>query len=615
MSTLKNNISKAVQFAKKHYNITLILFFLFLSVFAVFPFWHTGYLYSGPDMQFHLSRIEEWTADIKQGGLFTHPIIATHTFNQVGDATPTMYSWVTLLPFVLFMMIMKPISAIYCGFTLIIWVTLILAYISMHELTKSKRLSFYFAILYGYTTFVLYEVLNFQMGTALAYPFLPIAFAGLYIIMRKNYKKWYWLTLGFTGIIYSHTLSTFIYLIIFIIIYGLYYSQQPRGERLIRFKYLIFSGCITALLSCIVWVPILRMMIDQPMNDPAGSNLYNILNEPSIMINNPFQDNSFNEGFGFFIALIIIFGFIALKKTPVFIHKYYYFGLTSLVVISTLFPWQLISTTPTLKKFNFIQRTSRFLPVCILLLSIYGAYLLNHLISSSTSKNKFVTLNIIFILLNLLIVFNFNYSGLYKVPAIFESTLPYKATYIHQVPTIIKGNHGYKINNSTFYNQFPEENETGMTDYTPKLKNNKDNRKFGNLALRHAILNHKGFYINQPSTRPIVNGITYNLKIPMVKGNSLILPFFMYNSLHYKIRFNGILVHPYENKNNLLKIYIPFHVASNANISIKCIQPYHILLMVITLVTWIWLLLSVYNQKPLLNLLKLNCHNITWRKH
>lgn len=42
---------------KKHQNITFYLIFFGLSLLVVLPFWTTMHLYSGPDLQFHLSRI------------------------------------------------------------------------------------------------------------------------------------------------------------------------------------------------------------------------------------------------------------------------------------------------------------------------------------------------------------------------------------------------------------------------------------------------------------------------------------------------------------------------------------------------------------------------------
>lgn len=67
---------------KKHQNITFYLIFFGLSLLVVLPFWTTMHLYSGPDLQFHLSRIQEIFDNLKNGAPVSH--IATRTFNQIG---------------------------------------------------------------------------------------------------------------------------------------------------------------------------------------------------------------------------------------------------------------------------------------------------------------------------------------------------------------------------------------------------------------------------------------------------------------------------------------------------------------------------------------------------
>lgn len=578
---------KVFKLNKTYFNIMLILLFLFLSLIAIYPFWHSGYLYSGLDMQFHLSRIEEWSQDIAENGLFSHPIIATHSFNQIGDIVPSMYPDVTLYPFALFMLIMKPLNAIYVGFTLIVFVTLILSYYSMFIIVRSKQLAFYFAILYGFTTYIIDQVLNFETGTALAYQFLPVAFAGLYMIMHGNYKKWYWFTLGLTGIMYSHTLSSLLYILMFILIYVIYFYLQKHGERWIRFKYLLISLVITFFLCISTWYLLIRTMLSQKLNTPNSINLNGGSGPVFGILTMPFQNNGFNDGLGLFIVVIAFVGFIFLRKVPRSIQKYYYFGLINIFILSNLFPWGFVSQTPIINNLNIIQKTSRLFPISILLLSVYGSYVLYILFNN---KEKLVISGIILLLINIFTVYNFNYSGLYSNnarPYVNEKTLPYKATYTHQVPLVSVG--GYKINNHTFYNQFPEENETGMEDYIPKNSAN----NFGDIAMKGSILHGKHFNIDPHDIQSNVNGIDYHLAIPMIKGTVLTLPFLKYNGLIYNIKFNGKHVFPHKTKYDTLKIYIPTHVSSMANISIKCIQPYSKSLIYITLIAWIFILIYI----------------------
>ncbi len=196
---------------KKHQNITFYLIFFGLSLLVVLPFWTTMHLYSGPDLQFHLSRIQEIFDNLKNGAPVSH--IATRTFNQIGDAVVSCYPWIWLLVFAGLKFILTPVSAVYFTYVLVIFTTLVISYHSMKLVSKSSKISFYFAILYGLTTYLIMEIITTQFGEFLAYPFIPLAFAGLYEIMFNNYKRWYVLTLGVTGIMYAHVPTTLIVVI------------------------------------------------------------------------------------------------------------------------------------------------------------------------------------------------------------------------------------------------------------------------------------------------------------------------------------------------------------------------------------------------------------------
>lgn len=57
---------------RQHQGLVINLGFFCLSLLAVLPFWLTMHVYSGPDLQFHLSRIEEMLANLQNGAPFSH---------------------------------------------------------------------------------------------------------------------------------------------------------------------------------------------------------------------------------------------------------------------------------------------------------------------------------------------------------------------------------------------------------------------------------------------------------------------------------------------------------------------------------------------------------------
>ncbi len=219
------------------------------------------HLYSGPDLQFHLSRIQEMFDNLKNGAPISH--IATRTFNQIGDAAVACYPWIWLYIFAGLKFILSPISAIYFTYVLIIFVTLVVSYHSMKLISKSTKISFYFAILYGLTTYLVMEMITTQFGEFLAYPFIPLAFAGLYEIMFNNYKRWYLLTIGVTGIMYSHAPTTLIIVVALLIFYLVFFAKQPEKERARRLMYIAISAGYSLILSLIVWGPLAVLSLSQ----------------------------------------------------------------------------------------------------------------------------------------------------------------------------------------------------------------------------------------------------------------------------------------------------------------------------------------------------------------
>lgn len=575
------------------------MLFLVLSFIAVFPLWRTGYLFSGPDMQFHLSRIQELVDDIKQGGLFAHPIIATHTFNQIGDAAPSMYPGITIYLFAFLMFIFKPIDAIYTGFVILIFLTLLIAYFCAKVIVHSRKLSLCYALLYGYGAFFLNQITYLQLGTVLAYPFIPVVLIGTYLILHNNYQKWYILSLGLVGLLYSHVLSAFL-VIVTLIIYLLCHfvngllkkSLKIIGHQFISF---LLSGLVALCLSVNIWLPIF-LDIRYPLVPPIPQGVQG--NKIIDIFTLPFQDNGFNDGMGILILLVLLFTLIIWNFLPPKIHKFYYISLILLWATSTLFPWNTLSKL--FKILNNIQKANRLMPLIIALLSLCGVYVFLFIFKHILPNKVYIPV-ILLILISVFFALSDQHSALYTQnnfvhsPYITEPVLNYKANYAHQVPNIVSGG-GYRVNNLMYDNQFPELNETGMRDYTPKQINSNE---FGNIALRNVHLgNNKKYYIGTESLHSKVNGLRYHLNWTMYKNERMMLPFINYKSLIYNVTFNGKPLKCYKNSKELIEIKVPKYVNAHkgANISITCSQPYHVVIAWISLLTWIGLLIFIFRR-------------------
>lgn len=90
--------------------LVTLLFIICAVIFVAYPM-HSGYIFSGSDMQFHLSRIYE----IKNGlEHLKYPWVSFLTFNKIGYAINSFYPNGSLLVFIpLFILIKNPVTAYY----------------------------------------------------------------------------------------------------------------------------------------------------------------------------------------------------------------------------------------------------------------------------------------------------------------------------------------------------------------------------------------------------------------------------------------------------------------------------------------------------------------------
>ncbi|WP_146212763.1 glycosyltransferase family protein [Dysgonomonas alginatilytica] len=114
--------------------------------------------------------------------------------------------------------------------------------------------AFITAILY---TFCLYRLQDLYdrsaLSEAFSFTFVPLAFWGLYEIIKGDYKKWYIISIGFCLLIFTHVIATLLVFITSIIIIIIYYKDLRQEPK--RLLYLILSGMVCVLLSAYFLFP------------------------------------------------------------------------------------------------------------------------------------------------------------------------------------------------------------------------------------------------------------------------------------------------------------------------------------------------------------------------
>ncbi|GAB6010596.1 hypothetical protein [Viscerimonas tarda] len=253
MNYINTAIDKIADCKKSHFWIFFAVL-LFLSLFMVYSY----RLYPSFDFYFHYRRLNA-LMDALQNGSF--PIYLDYTAaNGYGYATKWFYSDLILAPFAAIGTVTGAAFAyqfmwfsttVLCG---------VLMYIAVNRIYKSSYAASISSILFTFCTYRLLDMYNRSaVGEALSFTFVPLVFWGLYEIIKGDYRKWYILSIGYSLMIFTHVLSSFLLFITLLIILAIYYKSFV-GERK-RGYYLMISGLATVVITAYFLYPMLEQML------------------------------------------------------------------------------------------------------------------------------------------------------------------------------------------------------------------------------------------------------------------------------------------------------------------------------------------------------------------
>ncbi len=176
-----------------------------LAIFASYPMFKNYIIYAH-DLKFHLMRIEG-VKDALLSGQF--PVViypkSNNGYGTLGFLYPDFFLHI---PALLRMCGVSMVTAYQTFLVLINLSTAIAAFLSVKSVAKSDYAALTATILYTLSPYRLNDLyIRGTLGESLAMIFLPVAIAGLYHILLGEKKKWYYLTIGYAGILQSHVLS------------------------------------------------------------------------------------------------------------------------------------------------------------------------------------------------------------------------------------------------------------------------------------------------------------------------------------------------------------------------------------------------------------------------
>lgn len=176
-----------------------------VALLATTPMMQT-YLYNGDDLCYHLARLEGLKDGILDGQI---PVNIQPDGLKGNGYLNAMYPYLFLYPGA-FLRICR--VSLGLSYKVLIFLanlaTAACAYTAVKSLCQSRRSVILAVVLY---TFMPYRFTNIfsrgDLGETLALIFWPLIVAGLYHVLLGDRKKWYYLTIGFGGVLQSHILS------------------------------------------------------------------------------------------------------------------------------------------------------------------------------------------------------------------------------------------------------------------------------------------------------------------------------------------------------------------------------------------------------------------------
>lgn len=231
-------------------------------------------------------------------------------------------------------------------------ITVILSGITMYqflmEITEKKKLALIGAIVYMILPYRLENIYNrFAIGEFTAFVFIPLVFLGLYNLLNGNGKKHYYIAIGATGLMLSHTIST-IYTAVFCLIYILF-NLKLFFKKDVLIKCLI-NVIFILLISAIFWVPMLefKQSAEYAIFEPdalktSGKYVANNTIELWQLLKDKNEENGVSFVIGIPSITMLLLGIFVFKKLDQKLKDLYITNIVlaviSIIMCTKFFPW------------------------------------------------------------------------------------------------------------------------------------------------------------------------------------------------------------------------------------------------------------------------------------
>lgn len=365
------------------------LFFGLLLVLSVIMMFLYSPIEGGHDFYYHMRRMNALIDSLRNG---TYPIYLDYDgMNGYGYLSKIFYCDFLLLPFGYIGLFTDAVFAYKC---LIFTVTMLCGLFTYHTVKVIYKSSFAASIASLVYTFAIYRLIDvFQraaLGESISFTFIPIVFLGIYYLLRGDYKKWYIIAIGFSLLVFTHVISTFLMFLILVIILVINIKKLVRNPKI--FLYLGLAGIATLIITAYFLYPFLEQVWNStfyfqtrtndglfygsamPMSDIVGG-MFNAF---------PSADKPYLPRMGLLLTILIALRLLLLKKQPRLTHVDIgvLIGLFFILSVSFRFPWHIFP----FNKLTFIQFPWRFYEFSTYFFAVAGGYYLLLLLRTNAAK-------------------------------------------------------------------------------------------------------------------------------------------------------------------------------------------------------------------------------------
>lgn len=341
------DILNNIQHNKKSQYWIFFSVLVFLTLFMMYCFGSSS-SYSGYDFTFHYRRLYTLMDALKHG-IYPSFYVDFDNVDGYGYFTKGFYSDIILVPFALIGLY----TNIYFAYDVMIFTMTILCGLFMfHAIStiyKNSYAAALSAILYTFAVYRLYDI--YQRGAlaeALSFTFLPIVFLGLYYVISGDYRKWYVLAIGYSLLIYTHTIASVLMFVTLIILICIYYKSFLKEPK--RILYLFIAGIVTVLLTAYYILPMLEQLYSNSFyldsRSPGGGAGYGKVGFDYILwgfvSGIAYPQKELWTGIGIVLTLVIFLRFFvpkgksqALKSVDIGVI----IGICFIIATSRIFPW------------------------------------------------------------------------------------------------------------------------------------------------------------------------------------------------------------------------------------------------------------------------------------